>query len=264
MDSPRNDGELQRAPWNRSATAYADVFQGQVTQAIDPLLDAAGVGMGSRVLDVATGPGLIAAAATGRGAVATGVDFAENMVAVARKRHPAIDFEGADASDLPFESARFDAVVIGFALFMMTEPEKALREALRVLVPGGKMAATVWDWPAPGFELFYGPMANYEPEEPALSGDLPLFGVSDPEVLAAAVSKAGFVDAAVTRLPIVWEIASIDRLFDALATLRDFSAISAESMRSFRAEVANDGEQYKHDKGYAVPFPALLLSGSKT
>ena len=61
-------------PWNRSAEDYADVFHGGVTQAIEPMLDAAGVVDGSRVLDVATGPGIVAAAALERGATARGID----------------------------------------------------------------------------------------------------------------------------------------------------------------------------------------------
>lgn len=185
------------------------------------------------------------------------------MVAVARRRHPATEFHVADASNLPFDSERFDAVVIGFALFMMVEPEKALHEARRVLVPGGKVAATVWDWPVPGFEMFYGPMAKYLPEEPVLGGDLPLFGVSDPAVLASVLKGAGFLEAAVEPLPIVWEMASIDRLFDALATLRDFGDLEEHQVQSFRAEVVANGEEYKRGGSYAVPFPALLLSGTK-
>ncbi len=125
--------ELQRPLWNRSAEAYADVFSGSVSQAIEPTLDAAGIDAGSRVLDVATGPGIIAAAASERGATAKGIDFAENMVAVAQRRYPNIDFTVADATDLPFSDGDFDAVVMGFALFMMAEPDKALREAHRVL-----------------------------------------------------------------------------------------------------------------------------------
>jgi SAM-dependent methyltransferase len=255
--------KLQKPLWNRSAEAYADVFQGSVTQAIEPMLDAAGVVGGSRVLDVATGPGIVAAAALERGATAKGIDFAERMVAVARQRSPQIEFEVADAADLPFDDDTFDAVVMGFALFMMAEPDKALHEAHRVLAPGGKVACTVWDWPVPGFELFYSPMERYVPEEPVLGGNPPLFGVSDADVLKAVLAKAGFVDPAVERLPIVWELASPDELFNALATLRDFSDISNDVLSSFRSEVAAGAEAYKREERYFVPFPALLLAGTK-
>jgi SAM-dependent methyltransferase len=255
--------DLQRPLWNRSAEAYADVFKGCVTQAIEPMLDTARIVAGSRVLDVATGPGIIAAAALERDATAKGIDFAENMVAVAQDRYPSIDFTVADAADLRFDDGDFDAVVMGFALFMMAEPDKALLEAHRVLAPGGRVACTVWDWPVPGFDLFYSPMERFVPEESVLGGDPPLFGVSDRDVLQALVAEAGFVDPAVESLPIVWELASPDELFDALATLRDFGDLSDDLLSSFRSEVASGAEQYKRDGSYFVPFPALLLTGTR-
>jgi ubiquinone/menaquinone biosynthesis C-methylase UbiE len=255
--------DLQRPLWNRSAAAYADAFEGLVDQAVEPLLDAAGIAAGSRVLDVATGPGIIAAAALKRGAAAKGIDFAENMVAVARKHHPSIEFMVADAGDLPFEDGDFDAVLMGFALFMMAEPDRALREAHRVLKPGGRLACTVWDWPVPGFDLFYESMARFVPEEPVLGGNPPLFGVSDRDVLQAVLAEAAFANVAVKSLPIVWELVSPDELFDALATLRDFGSFPGDRMNSFRSEVAAGAQKYKRGGSYFIPFPALLLSGTR-
>ncbi len=101
---------VQKPIWNRGAEAYAVAFAGIVDKGVAPTLDGAGVGKGTRVLDVATGPGILAAAAAERGAIATGVDFAEDMIAVARRTHPEIAFEVADAADLPFDDASFDAV----------------------------------------------------------------------------------------------------------------------------------------------------------
>ena len=71
--------------------------------AIEPLLDAARVGPGVRVLDVGCGPGSLSAAAAARGALVTGVDLAEGMLAQARRNHPEIEFVHADAEDLPFD-----------------------------------------------------------------------------------------------------------------------------------------------------------------
>lgn len=253
---------VQKPIWNRGAETYADAFAGTVDRGIAPTLDRAGVVRGTRVLDVATGPGILAAAAAKRGATATGVDFAEDMIAVARRTHPGIPFEVADASDLPFDDASFDAVVMGFALFLVADPDAVLREAQRVLVPGGRACFSLWDWPVPGFDLFYNAMAKYLPQE-SVVGEPPLFGVSDRELLVAKIKGAGFVSATVEPLPIVWQLADPGRLFDALATLRDFSALSAKAVQEFRTEVANGARAYERDGCYSVPFPALLLSGSK-
>src|SRR5690348_15622964 len=97
--------------WERQAAGY-DAFFGQITsRLIDPLLDAAGVGPGASVLDVATGPGYVAERAAERGAKVVGVDVAEAMVALARGRHRELEFHRADAEALPFPDESFDAVV---------------------------------------------------------------------------------------------------------------------------------------------------------
>jgi SAM-dependent methyltransferase len=211
---------VQKPIWNRGAETYAEAFAGNVGQGVAPTLDRAGVGAGTRVLDVATGPGIVAAAAAERGAAATGVDFAADMIAVARRRHPGIAFEVADACNLPFDDASFDSVVMGFALFLMAEPDAVLREARRVLAPGGHACFSLWDWPVPGFDLFYSAMAKYLPQE-SIVGEPPLMGVSDRDLLAGMLESAGFADVRVEPLPIVWELAEPEQLYDALATLRD-------------------------------------------
>lgn len=255
--------DAMRAPWDRAAAVYADVFDGQVSQTIEPLLATANVTRGTRLLDVATGPGTLAGAGAERGAVAKGIDFSPKMVEVARKTFPNVEFRVADAAELPFEDGSFDAVVMGYALFMISEPAKALSEAQRVLVSGGKIACSVWDWPVPGFDLFYSRMAEYVPEEPMLSGDPPLLGVSDHDVLSAALTEAGFVDPRVEVLPLTWDMDNPDRLFDALASLRDFSSLSAVEVASFRSDVVAAAGEYKREDRYEIPFPTLVLSATK-
>ena len=68
--------------WVRVADRYDSVWASLTRQFIPLLLDAVGVTRGMPVLDVACGPGYLAAAARDRGAVATGVDFAATMVAI--------------------------------------------------------------------------------------------------------------------------------------------------------------------------------------
>src|SRR3954451_16036172 len=78
--------------WTRKAATY-DRLTGRATaRLVEPLLDAAGVQSGTRVLDVACGPGRCAAAAAARGAVPLGLDAAEGMVAVARSHYPELEF----------------------------------------------------------------------------------------------------------------------------------------------------------------------------
>src|SRR3954469_4237468 len=133
--------------WTSKAATY-DRLIGRVTaRFVEPLLDAAGVRSGTRLLDVACGPGPCAAAAAARGAVPVGLDMAVGMVAAARARHPELEFRQGDAERLPFADASFDAVVAGFVVNHLPRPESALAECARVLRPGGRVAATVWDRP---------------------------------------------------------------------------------------------------------------------
>jgi ubiquinone/menaquinone biosynthesis C-methylase UbiE len=102
---------FESAGWSRQANTYGRVSGAITARFVDPLLDAARVWAGMRVLDVATGPGHVAAAAAGRGAEPVGVDIAERMLAVARRDHPRLDFRPGDAEALPFADASFEAVV---------------------------------------------------------------------------------------------------------------------------------------------------------
>src|SRR5258705_252767 len=78
---------FEAAGWETAATAYDEFFAGVTGHAVGPLLDAAGVTAGKRVLDAATGPGYVAAAASERSAAVVGIDVAAAMVELARRKY---------------------------------------------------------------------------------------------------------------------------------------------------------------------------------
>ena len=126
-----------------------DALAGRVTSRLaDPLLDAVGAGPGKRLLDIATGPGYVAARAADRGADPVGLDFSETMLAHARARSPQVEFVPGDATELPFADGSFDAVTCAFLLLHVGRPEAVVAEAARVLAPDGRAAFTVWDDPS--------------------------------------------------------------------------------------------------------------------
>ncbi len=109
--------------------------------------DAAAIGDGDRVLDVACGTGVLAREAAARVGVegrVTGLDLNDGMLAVARRIRPEIDWRQGDAGDLPFKADSFDAVACQFALMYLPDRLAALREMWRVLAPGGRLAVAVW------------------------------------------------------------------------------------------------------------------------
>lgn len=112
------------------------------------VLDAASVGSGQRVLDVACGTGAVARIARDRvgptGSVA-GVDLDPGMLAVAEHIQPDIDWRQGDAGALPFDDDGFDAVVSQFGLMFFPDRVGAIREMLRCARPGARVVVAVWD-----------------------------------------------------------------------------------------------------------------------
>lgn len=96
-----------------------------------------------KILDVGTGPGIIAIQLAELGHDVTGVDLSEEMLKNAEKNSRnaglKIEFKKGDAEELPFEDNTFDIVVSRFVLWNLPNPEKALREWSRVLKKGGKI-----------------------------------------------------------------------------------------------------------------------------
>lgn len=131
------------------ARAYEDLHVPALFEEwADPVLDAAGVQPGSRVVDVACGTGVLARKArrrVGNGGRVVGVDPGPGMLAVAEKIDPSIDWKEGVAEELPLPDASFDAVVSQFGMMFFTDRHGAVREMLRVLDERGRIAVAVWD-----------------------------------------------------------------------------------------------------------------------
>ena len=138
-------GEWERAAWETRAAPYAASLGDLTRGSVPALLDAARVAAGSRMLDVGTGPGFAALAATARGAAVTAVDQSIAMVEIARAA--GVDALVGSATDLPVADGGFDALVAGYLLNHLPRPEAAVAEFVRALAPGGRLAMTVWDIP---------------------------------------------------------------------------------------------------------------------
>ena len=106
------------------------------------VLDATGVGDGTRVLDVGCGGGGFARAAVARGARVHGVDGDPSAVVLAAREVPGATFAVGDATDLG-EVGPVDVVGLVQLVAHLRDPRGALREAARV-APGGLVAVTVW------------------------------------------------------------------------------------------------------------------------
>ncbi len=123
-----------------------------VTKLIDPR-------PGMKILDMAAGPGASSEPLAKAGAEVTSADFSHGMLDAGRKQRPYLNFQWADALKLPFEDNSFDLYTISFGLRNTHKTEVALKEALRVVRPGGRLV--IVEFSAPTWRPFRTIYTNY-------------------------------------------------------------------------------------------------------
>ncbi|MFE7372626.1 class I SAM-dependent methyltransferase [Streptomyces anulatus] len=204
--SPTPFDHAERRIWSGRAEAYARTYARLCAHPAALLLDAAGVGPGSRVLDVGCGSGTISALAAGRGATVHAVDAEPGMVEATRRAVPEAEVCTARLPELPYADHTFDAVIGNFVLNHVGRPREALAELRRITRSGGRVAVTVWRSPGAPGQALIGRAAQAagltRPDWlPALApeDDFP----RTPEGLAALLDGAGLLGAKCSE--VVWE-----------------------------------------------------------
>jgi SAM-dependent methyltransferase len=262
---------FEAAGWEEKAVGYERFFGVITDRVVAPLLDAASVGVGARVLDVATGPGWVAAHAAERGASVVGIDVADAMIARARNAHPGLEFRRADAHELPFADASFDAVVGNLAVMHLSRPERAMAEFARVLRPGGRVALTAWADPSQHrlAGVFLDAVAEARATPPA---DLPpgpdFFRFSDEEAFAAVLRRQGLARPAVSSIGFGLRFASADELWDGMlgATVRVSALITRQPQdvrQRIRAAFDRLADGYRRGDVLELPVAVKLATAQK-
>jgi ubiquinone/menaquinone biosynthesis C-methylase UbiE len=260
---------FEHAGWQRAAYSYGNSFAHATAPYIAPLLEAAEISPGQDVLDVACGPGHLAAAAAARGAAAHGVDFSAEMVGIARRAHPEVVVTEGNAEDLPYPDSTFHAVVSSFGIHHVPRPELALAECKRVLKPGARMAFTVWATPEENtaWSLVFDAVARHG----SRSGlETPTPGALNRiDQCVRVLEAAAFADSSAEIVRSEWLLRDGRALLAALSagTVRMAALIAAQEPSTLAAiadDIDSRAEHFRRDETLAIPIAAVLARGRKT
>jgi ubiquinone/menaquinone biosynthesis C-methylase UbiE len=256
----------------RSYECFAEQYMGQWAP---DLIECAKLQLGERVLDLACGTGLLARLAAGRvgpkGSV-TGLDINAEMLAVARARQSQVEaaviwVEGS-AVAMDLVDASFDVIVCQQGLQFFPDRETAVREMLRVLVPGGRAALSVWKSPSPyntavgdALERFVGAeiAARYRAGR--------LQGVPDASALRDMMARAGFCAVEVRARKQIIRQPDIETFvlghLDGHPVARAITALSDDERAEFARHVKAGLSEYVEGDGVAYPDEANVVTARK-
>ena len=260
---------FEHAGWQRAASSYGGSFAHATAPFVAPLLQAAEISTGQHVLDLACGPGYLAAAAAGRGATAHGLDFSAQMVGIARGIHPEIVVTEGDAEDLPYPDGTFHAIVSGFGIHHVPRPELALAECKRVLKPGARMAFTVWATPEENiaWSLVFDAIDRHG-NRSAAQAPPPGGALNRIDQCLAALEAAGFLDGSAETVRAEWFLPNAHALIAALSagTVRMAALIAAQEPSALAAiadDIDTQAERFRRGQNLAIPMAAVLARGRK-
>ena len=269
---------IERSGFNRIATRYA---QGAAMRAAlaDALITAAELAPGQRVLDLASGPCLLArevARHVQPDGWVLASDIAEGMLAEGRTRAmvelppsacAGLSYTVADGEQLCLKSASFDRVLAGLALFMFPDPDQALRECQRILRPGGKIALSVWGarTSVPLISHAQDCIARLLPQPKVARPSVFRFG--DPGALESTLAAAGF--SAIRITPVQWtsRFENAEAYWQAFLDLAGGAAeslakLTAATQAQLRGAIEQDIEVHRDPQldDYAMTSVALVAT----
>lgn len=271
MDCDFSFAEFERSGWDRQAASYAGLMDGAPSLRVDEqLLDAARVAPGARVVDVATGPGHLAAAAVGRGAQVIGIDVSQEMLAIAHLRHPKVEFRLGAGESMPLESSSVDAVLSSYGMPHFSDHQRFFAESKRVLVPGGRFAVSTWCPPPANavLGLVFSTISTIGTLDVGLPPGPDVFRYANPDVCRTELA-AGFLDVEVEEVPTSW---STDRGADGLLEFIERGGVRSrallagqtdEAKATIRTALQDALEQFRDPDGiWRIPSPAVVISAS--
>lgn len=219
------------------------------------------------VLDLCCGHGALTQLLCNQGARAVGLDFSEEMLAVARRFAPAAAFEQGDAASLPFEDKRFDLVICNFGMMHLPDQPAALAEVARVLRPGGSFRMATWSSPerSPAFGTVFSALKAHA-DFSAAPSQPDLFTFARPEEAKALMQAAGLTLQDHREAMFSWHLSSPDELFDIFHDATVAAAIliksqSPETIEKIRQQITSTvRDRFSEGTAFQVPVAVSLLT----
>jgi ubiquinone/menaquinone biosynthesis C-methylase UbiE len=252
--------ERGRRKYDELADRYEEVFP-YVADVGKQLVTFAAPTAGCRVLDVGAGRGAVARAALALGCAVTATDASAGMVARLAADFPGITARQMDAGALDFPAGSFDLVTAGFVVQVLPDPERALSEARRVLVPGGMVALSLETQAVGRLRWLYELASEF-------------FGVPVPDddntgamtavQLAALLAEAGFHSLVVEAVEMPVALGSPGALWEWLAPRglgQAVGSLDAARAASFHRRFLAGAEEMAGSGGIVLDFRATLHKG---
>jgi enediyne biosynthesis protein CalE5 len=279
--TPQQVVEGQRQDWNRVAGGWEKwdrFFDEQMAFLNHRLVADARLRSGMRVLDLGSGtgyPAILGAQTVGPSGDVIGLDLAEQMLAIARRKAIGlglanVTFRTGDVTALPFEPNSFDAVTSRFCLMFLPEIPKAAAEIARVLRPGGWIAAAVWSSldKNPSFGLSMEAIkkvVELPPPDPTAPG---IFRLATPGDLADMLRQAGLVDVTDHEFLAEWSYASAEEYYTSLleiaAPIQNLMAtLSAALVQEVKRLITQAAAQYQRGNRITFPLAVRIVAARK-
>jgi ubiquinone/menaquinone biosynthesis C-methylase UbiE len=278
MSNEPTEPDQPMLSWNSSERAEgwqqeAERRQQLLGEATERMLEAAQLGPGDRVLDIAAGTGdqsLLAARKVGPGGTVLATDLSEDMLTVAARLAQQeglanITTQVLDAEQLDLEANSFDAVISRLGLMFVPQLSQALGKILSVLKPGGKLAALVWSAPARN-PLTAVPLTLLEQYTGAsFLGAAGPFALADPRHFEQVLKEAGFHEVTIQAIPVRFQFPSLEAfMLQGRRTVGGMmERLSQQEQERLAQDIRQGLRQFEGPQGLVAPGEVLLGVGTK-
>jgi ubiquinone/menaquinone biosynthesis C-methylase UbiE len=268
--------------WSGSAPFWEkhhEIIRQMFAPITEALVEDAQIGSQQVVLDVATGPGepaLSVAALVGPQGKIFGIDPIPEMVAAARRATDRLElrnvqFDVAFADHLPFPADTFDAVISRFGAMFFPSPVDAVREMLRVLKPGRKLAFAVWHFAErnPFHYSLSRVIDRYVDSPPPAADALDAFRFASLGKLRKVLKEAGAIALSERLLQFTIQAPiSVEDFWKLRLEMSDklrekIAALSKDQMTEVTRKALDSLREYSTGREMNFPAEVLIVSGAK-